>query len=75
MPGMRLSPKQRAKAVRLVVKAMPAHGSQWAAIEPVVAKIGASAMLNDLRPEWTDRGDRHHGLWSTAPPPLGRGAP
>ena len=43
MPGMRFSPEQKAKAVRLVAEATPEHGSQWAAIESVAAKIGASA--------------------------------
>jgi transposase len=40
---MRFSPEQKAKAVRLVAEATPEHGSQWAAIESVAAKIGASA--------------------------------
>ncbi len=42
MPGMRFSPEQQAKAVRLA-EATPQHGSQWTAIESVDAKIGASA--------------------------------
>src|ERR671911_3211874 len=43
MPGVRFSAEQRAKAVRLVAAAAPQHESQWAAIESVAAKIGASA--------------------------------
>ena len=43
MPGVRFSAEQRAKAVRLVVEATPQYGSQWAAIESVAGKIGASA--------------------------------
>jgi transposase len=43
MPGVRFSPEQKAKAVRLVAEATPLHESQWAAIESVAAKIGASA--------------------------------
>jgi transposase len=43
MPGVRFSPEQRAKAVRLVAEVTPQHESQWAAIESVASKIGASA--------------------------------
>ena len=43
MPGVRFSPEQRAKAVRLVAEATPQHESQWAAVESVASKIGASA--------------------------------
>src|SRR5918993_393647 len=43
MPGVRFSPEQRTKAVRLVAEARPQHESQWAAIESVASKIGASA--------------------------------
>jgi transposase len=43
VPGMRFSPEQRAKAVRLVVEARSQHESEWAAIESVASKIGASA--------------------------------
>ena len=43
MPGVRFSPEQKAKAVRLVAEATPQHESQWAAIESVAGKIGASA--------------------------------
>jgi transposase len=42
MPGTRFSEEQKAKAVRLVVEATPQHYSQWAAIESVAGKIGAS---------------------------------
>ena len=43
MPGVRFSAEQRAKAVRLVAEATPLHESQWASIESVAGKIGASA--------------------------------
>ena len=43
MPGVRFSAEQKAKAVRLVAEATPQHESEWAAIESVAAKIGASA--------------------------------
>ncbi len=43
MPGARFSQEQKAKAVRLVAEATPQHESQWAAIESVAGKIGASA--------------------------------
>jgi transposase len=39
----RYSPEQRAKAVRLVAEARPSYPSEWAAIESVVVKLGASA--------------------------------
>lgn len=39
----RFSAEQKAKAVRLVVEARPNYPSEWAAIESVAAKIGASA--------------------------------
>lgn len=42
MPGTRFSEEQKAKAVRLVAEATPQHESQWAAIESVAGKIGAS---------------------------------
>jgi transposase-like protein len=43
MPGVRFSAEQRVGAVRLVAEATPQHESQWAAIESVAGKIGASA--------------------------------
>ena len=43
MPGVRFSLEQKAKAVRLVAEVTPQYESQWAAIESVAAKIGASA--------------------------------
>ncbi len=43
MPGVRFSEEQKAKAVRLVAESTPQYESQWAAIESVAAKIGASA--------------------------------
>jgi transposase len=39
----RYSPEQRAKAVRLVAEARPSYPSEWAAIESVAVKLGASA--------------------------------
>lgn len=42
MPGVRFSPEQRAKAVRLVAEATPQYESEWAAIESVASKIGTS---------------------------------
>jgi transposase len=43
MPGVRFTASQKAQAVRLVVEATPQHKSQWAAIESVASKIGASS--------------------------------
>lgn len=43
MPGVRFSAEQRARAVRLVAESAQQHGSEWAAIQSVAAKIGASA--------------------------------
>ncbi len=43
MPGVRFSQQQKVKAVRLVAEATPQHYSEWAAIESVASKIGASA--------------------------------
>ena len=43
MAGVRFSAEQRARAVRLVAESSPQHGSEWAAIQSVAAKIGASA--------------------------------
>jgi transposase-like protein len=39
----RYSPEQRAKAARMVVEATPDYPSQWAAIESIADKIGASS--------------------------------
>jgi transposase len=39
----RISPDQRARAVRLVAEARPGYASEWAAIGSVAAKLGASA--------------------------------
>ncbi len=39
----RFSSEQRAKAVRLVAEAGPNYPSEWAAIESVAVKLGASA--------------------------------
>ena len=42
MAGVRFSAEQRARAVRLVAESSQQHGSEWAAIQSVAAKIGAS---------------------------------
>ena len=39
----RLSPEQRARAVRLVTEGRESYPSEWAAIESVAGKIGVSA--------------------------------
>ena len=39
----RFTAEQRARAVRLVAEARPNYPSEWAAIESVAAKLGASA--------------------------------
>ena len=39
MPGVRFSAEQRARAVRLVAESAQQHGSEWAAIQSVAAKI------------------------------------
>ena len=57
MPGVRFLPEQRAKAVRLVMEARPQHESQWAAIELVAAKIGASP---ETVRKWVRRGRARH---------------
>ncbi len=38
----RYSPEVRERAVRLVRDAEQAHGSQWAAIQSIAAKIGCT---------------------------------
>ncbi len=43
MPGISFSQEQKVKAVRLVAEATPQYESEWAAIESVASKIGASA--------------------------------
>lgn len=39
----RFSPELRGRAVRLVAEARPSYPSEWAAIESVAGKLGASA--------------------------------
>jgi transposase len=39
----RYSPEVRERAVRLVVEQRPAHPSEWAALQAVAPKLGASA--------------------------------
>ena len=60
MPGVRFSAEQRAKAVRLVSEATPHHGSQWAAIQSVAGKIGASpeTVRKWVRRSEVDAGER-----------------
>ncbi len=43
MPGMRFSPGAEGEGGAAVAEATPQHESQWAAIESVASKIGASA--------------------------------
>ena len=43
MPGVRFTVAQKAQAVRMVAEATPQHESEWAAIESVASKIGASS--------------------------------
>jgi transposase len=60
MPGVRFSAEQKAKAVRLVAEATPQHDSEWAAIELVASKIGASSetVRKWVRRAEIDAGDR-----------------
>jgi transposase len=55
----RFSPEQRAKAVRLVAEARPNYPSEWAAIESVAAKLGASA---ETVRKWIRHGEVDAGL-------------
>lgn len=73
MPGVRFSAEQRARAVRLVAEATPQHESEWAAIESVAAKIGASAetVRTWVRRAEVDAGQRP-GLTSEEPAEIKR---
>lgn len=53
-------PEVRERAVRLVREHESEHGSQWAAIQSIAAKIGCSGetLRNWVRQAERDRGDR-----------------
>lgn len=54
------SPEVRERAVRMVLDHQGEHGSQWAAIQSIAAKIGCSgeALRNWVRQSERDRGQR-----------------
>ena len=56
----RYSPEVRERAVRLVREAQPEHGSQWAAIQSIAAKIGCTheTLRRWVRQSEKDRGER-----------------
>ena len=54
----RYSPEVRERAVRLVLEQTEAHGSQWAAMQSVSAKIGCTA--ETLR-KWVRQAERDCG--------------
>ncbi len=56
--GTRFSPEVRERAVRLVHEQADAHGSQWAAIRSVAAKIGCAG--ETLR-QWVHQHERDVG--------------
>ena len=53
------SPEVRARAVRMVLDHREEHGSQWAAIQSIAAKIGGSG--ETLR-NWLRQAERDQGL-------------
>jgi transposase len=55
----RYSPEVRERAVRLVLEHQGEHGSQWAAISSVAAKLGCTA--ETLR-RWVRQAERDEGL-------------
>lgn len=56
--GKRYSPKVRERAVRMVFEYEGGHGSQWAAILSIAAKIGCTA--ETLR-KWVRESERDQG--------------
>ena len=54
----KFSAEVRERAVRLVREQQPEHGSQWAAIQAIAAKLGCSA--ETLR-KWARRAERDSG--------------
>ena len=54
----KFSAEVRERAVRLVREQQPEHGSQWAAIQAIAAKLGCSA--ETLR-KWVRRAERDSG--------------
>jgi transposase len=57
----RFSSEVRERAVPLVLEQQYEHGSQWAAMESIAAKIGCTAEM--LR-KWVRRAERDSGQWA-----------
>ena len=55
----KFSTEVRERAVRMVLEQQHEHGSQWAAMESIAAKIGCTAQT--LR-KWVRRAERDSGL-------------